>query len=119
MGKDLISCLKIKDGSNILRSDLKKMEFNSNFIFAYRNQYLTAAVFIVDGIIRIRKRDRVYKTFSNGSLVGVRELMNSQKMSYDVEIVGGAKICFIDRNSLISILDTLVIDNSVKHDVIR
>lgn len=70
----------------------------------HEGQIPHAGVLVIDGSVKIKKRNRIMSEARIGDLIGLKELLENRPGKGTVEIGPQASICLIDRSTLNEVL---------------
>lgn len=78
--------------------------FSTNSPLFYEGQTPIVAFLILDGAVNLSKNRKIKSTLRTGSLIGVKELMNNSPSSVSAEAVSNTAVCYLDRSTIIEII---------------
>ncbi|WP_372653079.1 cyclic nucleotide-binding domain-containing protein [Halobacteriovorax sp.] len=114
--------LKIPESQiDVIQNMVRPLKYSSSSNLFYAGQIPIVAYLLLEGLIHFTKNGKVVNTFSRGNVIGLKELMNNQPVDVDAQILPGTKVCFIDRSTILGILEQKVPDslNEVISKLIR
>lgn len=86
---------------NLLRHfEEKKIQVDQEIV--YRGHIPFAGILLIEGEITARNT-RAAHSYTGGTLIGVRELMDGSPLKYSIEVKSGSTIMILDRSSLIEL----------------
>ena len=81
------------------------LKYSSSSNLFYAGQIPIVAYLLLEGMIHFTKDGTIINTFSRGNIIGLKELMNNRPMNVDAQIQTGTEVCFMDRSTILSILE--------------
>ncbi len=101
--------LKIPESQiDAIQNIVRPLKYSSSSNLFYAGQIPIVAYLLLDGLVHFTKNGKVVNTFSRGNVIGLKELMNNQPVDVDAQIQPGTKVCFIDRSTVLNILEQKV-----------
>lgn len=98
--------LKIPESQiDVIQNMVRPLKYSSSSNLFYAGQIPIVAYLLLEGLVHFTKNGKVINTFSRGNVIGLKELMNNQPADVDAQILPGTKVCFIDRSTVLSILE--------------
>ncbi len=87
----------------ILIKDFEVLTFPNDFDLVYENQVPIAGIALVEGRIDLIKNSKVYKTFQEGNLFGVSELMTTEPVKYGFRLKAKSKIILLGKSDILKL----------------
>lgn len=92
--------------------DIAKVhEFDVQSDLYYEGHTPVVAYLIVEGKVQLTKNKKIKGTVEAGNLIGLVELLNHTPSPLGARILPNSKVCFIDKSTLLEILDGHLDDN--------
>ncbi|WP_127715883.1 cyclic nucleotide-binding domain-containing protein [Halobacteriovorax sp. HLS] len=71
----------------------------------YEGQTPIVAYLLLNGYIHLTKNNKIKGILDPGTLLGFKELMNNEAVDMDAEILPNTEVCFLDRSTILEILN--------------
>lgn len=81
------------------KKELKAMKnafFQKDTIVLYEGQTPLSPILLVEGMVKIRRKNKVIATFLAGTIIAYSEFIHRSSVGYDVEITHSSKIVWLD-----------------------
>jgi CRP-like cAMP-binding protein len=96
--------------SDELVSKIKKVSnshcYSTQSDLFYEGQTPIVAYLLLEGYIHLTKNKKIKGILDPGTLLGLKELMNNEAVDVDAQILPNTKVCFLDRSTILEILNT-------------
>jgi hypothetical protein len=90
-----------KDLAEILEIKGRKVSFGKNSKILYKNHIPISCFFAVDAKIKLKKKNFEKNLELKNALMCFDEFLGKKKSIYDVEVMAGSSLIYIDRETLI------------------
>lgn len=78
--------------------------FESQTSLFYEGQTPVVAFLIVEGSVNLVKNKKIKSTLHEGSLIGLKELMNNKPSHVSAEVTANTSLCYLDKSTIIEII---------------
>lgn len=78
----------------------KKFFFKGDTVVLYEGQKPLSPILLLDGSVKIRKKNKVIKTFLAGTIIAYSEFLHQSSIGYDIVISHSSSIVWLDNNFL-------------------
>jgi len=75
-------------------------KFKTQSFLYYEGQIPISGYLIIDGSVQISKNKKHKKVLSNGSVIGLSELLSKIPSTISAEVFPNTQLCFIDKSTL-------------------
>lgn len=83
-----------------IKKTLPECEFRNKTYLFFEGQVPTVGTLLIDGDIQLVKKKKIIKKLTEGTLIGVGELMQNIPSQVGALINEGTKVCLFDRSSI-------------------
>jgi CRP-like cAMP-binding protein len=88
-----------------IQNHFSSKKFKSQSYLFYEGQIPISGYLIVDGTVQISTKNKFKKILTNGSIIGVRELLKKEPIMMSAEVFPNTELCFLDKSTMQEILD--------------
>lgn len=88
-----------------IRTHFSSKKFKSQSYLFYEGQIPISGYLILDGTIQISANNKYKKILTNGTIIGVHELLKKEPIMISAEVFPNTELCFLDKSTMQEMLE--------------